>query len=261
MLSSPISHPSPSSRPSRHARLCQCSPYCTLIEIPESCREWETFLGNFSVGCSSCSHGSHPWLCDVSPQFHSKGSGMPWHVGDHGKCASNEWRNVKKPLGTCGPTCLPEFCSLLGYGDNASSWNFSYNRRGSRCTVSINIVDDGSTYNIFSTVSLSTSLSRNTLSWSRHPLLLWVFKQRFTLIQSVRGQRGCEHWRSLVTCQTHDLVMCRLRLGLKALALARLWVAQASPNHELGPKPKRWLGLAWLWPRPGLMTLQSKQID
>ena len=43
-------------------------------------------------------------------------------------------------------------------------------------------------------------------------------------------------------------------LGLKALALARLWAAQASPNLEPGQKPKRGLGSARLWPRPGLWT-------
>jgi hypothetical protein len=68
-------------------------------------------------------------------------------------------------------------------------------------------------------------------------------------------------WSHIVSCEGCKLVMYRLRLGLKALALAWLWVAQASPNHKPGPKPKRWLGLAWLWSRPGLMTLQSKQID
>ena len=56
------------------------------------------------------------------------------------------------------------------------------------------------------------------------------------------------------------VVMCWLRLGLKALALAWLWVAQVSPNLELGQKPKGGLGPAWLWPRPGLMTLKLKQI-
>jgi hypothetical protein len=46
--------------------------------------------------------------------------------------------------------------------------------------------------------------------------------------------------------------MCRLRLGLKAPALAWLWVAQALLNHEPGQKPKVQPGLAWLWLRPGL---------
>ena len=57
----------------------------------------------------------------------------------------------------------------------------------------------------------------------------------------------------LQTClPSLQLVMCRLRLGLKAPALAWLWAARASQIHEPGQKPKGRLGLAWLWPRPGL---------
>ena len=48
--------------------------------------------------------------------------------------------------------------------------------------------------------------------------------------------------------------MCRLRLGLKAPALAWLEGAWASQNHEPGQKPKIRLGLAWLWPGPGLLV-------
>jgi hypothetical protein len=46
--------------------------------------------------------------------------------------------------------------------------------------------------------------------------------------------------------------MCRLGLGLEAPALAWLQAARASGNHEPSQKPKVGLGLAWLWPRPGL---------
>jgi hypothetical protein len=55
------------------------------------------------------------------------------------------------------------------------------------------------------------------------------------------------------------VVMCQLRLGLKAPALARLWGAQALPNLEPGPKPKRRPGPAWLWPRPGLLTYCNRK--
>ena len=50
------------------------------------------------------------------------------------------------------------------------------------------------------------------------------------------------------------LVMCRLGLGLKAPALAWLEGAWASQNREPGQKPKIRLGLAWLWPGPGLLV-------
>ncbi|KAF8880805.1 hypothetical protein CPB84DRAFT_1751327 [Gymnopilus junonius] len=52
--------------------------------------------------------------------------------------------------------------------------------------------------------------------------------------------------------------MCRLRLGLKAPALAWLELASAFPNLEPGQKPKIRLGLAWLWPRPGLLAYAWK---
>ncbi|KAF8952803.1 hypothetical protein BDZ97DRAFT_1768010 [Flammula alnicola] len=48
--------------------------------------------------------------------------------------------------------------------------------------------------------------------------------------------------------------MCRLGLGLKAPALARLWAAQALSNHEPGQKPEIRLGPARLWLKPGLYT-------
>jgi hypothetical protein len=61
-----------------------------------------------------------------------------------------------------------------------------------------------------------------------------------------------------VTSPTNHLespvVMCRLRLGLEAPALAWLWAAQASGNREPGQKPKIWLGPAWLWPEPRLLV-------
>ena len=54
------------------------------------------------------------------------------------------------------------------------------------------------------------------------------------------------------------VVMCQLRLGLKALAQAQLLGAQAQllgaqalENDRPGLKPKIRLGLAWLWPKPG----------
>jgi len=43
-------------------------------------------------------------------------------------------------------------------------------------------------------------------------------------------------------------------------ALGWPWVAQALQNCEPDPKLKRQLGLAWLWPRPGLLMLQWKQM-
>jgi hypothetical protein len=49
-------------------------------------------------------------------------------------------------------------------------------------------------------------------------------------------------------------VMCRLRLGLKAPALARLSLAWALQNHRPGQKPKVGLGLAWLWLKPRLFA-------
>ena len=50
------------------------------------------------------------------------------------------------------------------------------------------------------------------------------------------------------------LVMCRLRLGLKALALAWLLeAARAWRNHRPGQKPKVGPGLAWLWLEPRLL--------
>jgi hypothetical protein len=49
------------------------------------------------------------------------------------------------------------------------------------------------------------------------------------------------------------LVMCRLRLGLKAPALAWLEAARAWKNHRSGQKPKVGPGLAWLWPKPRLL--------
>ena len=51
------------------------------------------------------------------------------------------------------------------------------------------------------------------------------------------------------------LVMCRLRLGLKAPALAWLEAARAWQNHRPGQKPKVGLGLAWLRLRPGLYNI------
>ena len=51
-----------------------------------------------------------------------------------------------------------------------------------------------------------------------------------------------------------EVVMCRLRLGLKAPALAWLEAARAWRNHKPGQKPKVGLVLAWLWPRPGPIT-------
>ncbi|KAF8907259.1 hypothetical protein CPB84DRAFT_1875694 [Gymnopilus junonius] len=54
------------------------------------------------------------------------------------------------------------------------------------------------------------------------------------------------------------LVMCRLRLGLKAPALAWLELALAFPNLEPGQKPKIRLGLARLWPKPGLLPYTKK---
>jgi hypothetical protein len=47
--------------------------------------------------------------------------------------------------------------------------------------------------------------------------------------------------------------MCRLRLGLKAPALAWLEAARAWQNHRPGQKPKVGLGLARLWPEPRLL--------
>ena len=55
--------------------------------------------------------------------------------------------------------------------------------------------------------------------------------------------------------QKCSLVMCWLRLGLKALVLAWLEVARAWQNHKPGQKPKVGLGLAWLWPRLGPVSL------
>ncbi|KAF8952005.1 hypothetical protein BDZ97DRAFT_2001388 [Flammula alnicola] len=46
--------------------------------------------------------------------------------------------------------------------------------------------------------------------------------------------------------------MCRLGLGLKAPARARLWAAQALSNDEPGQKPEIRLGPARLWLKPGL---------
>src|SRR5271156_2599448 len=48
------------------------------------------------------------------------------------------------------------------------------------------------------------------------------------------------------------LVMCRLQLGLKAPALAWLFLALAWRNHEPGLTHWLWLGPAWLWLKPGL---------
>ena len=51
-------------------------------------------------------------------------------------------------------------------------------------------------------------------------------------------------WFQNVPSRQEQLVMCRLRLGLKAPALA--WLrARALQNHKPGQKPKCWLGLAW----------------
>ena len=52
-----------------------------------------------------------------------------------------------------------------------------------------------------------------------------------------------------------QLVMCRLRLGLKAPALAWLEPAWALQNHRPGQEPKVGLGLAWLRLRPGLFNI------
>ncbi|KAF8878599.1 hypothetical protein CPB84DRAFT_1751879 [Gymnopilus junonius] len=55
--------------------------------------------------------------------------------------------------------------------------------------------------------------------------------------------------------------MCWLWLDLKALALAWLELALAFPNLEPGQKPKIRLGLAWLWPRPGLLAYAWKYLS
>ena len=46
--------------------------------------------------------------------------------------------------------------------------------------------------------------------------------------------------------------MCLARLGLKAPALAWLYPALAYQKPEPGQSQKIRLGLAWLWPKPGL---------
>jgi len=49
-------------------------------------------------------------------------------------------------------------------------------------------------------------------------------------------------------------VLCQLRLGLKALALAWLGMALAFRHCELGPMKGLRPGLAWLWPGLGLLS-------